>query len=211
MPDPAYIRHVTVNTGHRRDSRREEVSGPALDMCREIVRRLKRDGGTSMPHPPGYAVVAIAGGLTRSEDVFADMIRRVQAADDPVLKGGLVGRCLTAVVYLDRPKPVPVAIVAVAQRPRCGADVWANLLAHAARLGMASPADRPQPPAPWCAALLLPGIVGTDAPEWLGDFERCLAWAWVIEVGGEPATAVYDELDDHATMPHGPPRPVKEE
>jgi hypothetical protein len=38
--------------------------------------------------------------------------------------------------------------------------------------------DRPQ--TPWCAAKLMPGLSAYPAAAmWLGDMERCVAWAWI--------------------------------
>lgn len=39
-----------------------------------------------------------------------------------------------------------------------------------------------QPPAPWCVVKLLPAfesLIRHEDVSWLGDFERCLAWAWI--------------------------------
>lgn len=45
--------------------------------------------------------------------------------------------------------------------------------------GPAVPVDA-QPDAPWCAVRLELGILADlPAAEWLGDFERCLAWTWL--------------------------------
>lgn len=36
------------------------------------------------------------------------------------------------------------------------------------------------PGEPWCAVRLEPGIaLYPETAHWLGDFERCLAWAWL--------------------------------
>jgi hypothetical protein len=36
------------------------------------------------------------------------------------------------------------------------------------------------PPEPWCAARIEVGSLAfPDEMLWLGDFERCLAWAWL--------------------------------
>jgi hypothetical protein len=33
---------------------------------------------------------------------------------------------------------------------------------------------------PWCAVILTPNAARQiDQMDWLGDFERCLAWAWL--------------------------------
>lgn len=47
-------------------------------------------------------------------------------------------------------------------------------------------ADVAEPSAvPWLAARLEPGLaLHPDDGHWLGDFERCWAWAWLTAVGG---------------------------
>ncbi len=36
-----------------------------------------------------------------------------------------------------------------------------------------------EPPAPWCAVQIgTAAILHPDALSWVGDFERCIAWAW---------------------------------
>ncbi|RUN77309.1 hypothetical protein [Sphingomonas sp. TF3] len=72
---------------------------------------------------------------------------------------------------------VPLVTIAVAARP--SRALWGQMIALRHRIDPDAPA-LDEPPAPWCAALLLPAAV-TDhgAMAWLGDFERCAAWAWI--------------------------------
>lgn len=39
-------------------------------------------------------------------------------------------------------------------------------------------ATKKPPSAPWCAVVLVQPLLCTD---WMGDFQRCLAWAWIEE------------------------------
>jgi hypothetical protein len=58
--------------------------------------------------------------------------------------------------------------------------LW-NLLHKPAQgmLPLATQGGQP-PTVPWCAARLEIGITLHPLPtEWLGDFERCIAWAWM--------------------------------
>ena len=202
---PSYIRHVTLNSGHRRDSRRSEISARAIEACSDLIARLRSDGIARLPHPDGYMIAGIAGARTRPEQIFADSLAAagVQAP---------IGRCLTTIVTRCdsqmQPMGRPLVMIAVAGHSRCGAAVWGNLSAMAAHLGLPTQASRVQPPAPWCAALLLPGIADDpQAAEWLGDFERCLAWSWVLATH-TPETEIWDELEEHACAPRGPARPI---
>lgn len=68
---------------------------------------------------------------------------------------------------------LPLVQFAVAARSR-HARLW-PLLA-----GLAGNPDLPEPGTPWLAVRLLPGLQSDlAATGWLGDFERCAAWAWI--------------------------------
>ena len=70
---------------------------------------------------------------------------------------------------------IPLVTFGVAQRSRHSEPLWAMLLAnfeHAKGLQ--------QPATPWCAVIVHPSIMmHADAIGWLGDFKRCVAWAWI--------------------------------
>lgn len=54
---------------------------------------------------------------------------------------------------------------------------WRSLHRRPSRNGVPAPQE---PEAPWCAVLLHKTLpLGGDATLWLGDFERCVAWAWI--------------------------------
>lgn len=73
------------------------------------------------------------------------------------------------------PGAVPLVTFGVAQRSRQGEPLWELL----AGMGQPSPAAR-MPSAPWCGVVLHPSaVLFPDAMEWLGDLERCVAWAWI--------------------------------
>lgn len=64
---------------------------------------------------------------------------------------------------------VPVATIGVADDEASAAEIWPALVKMHGK-----PTD--MPPLPWCAVVL---HAVAPAYEWLGDFERCLAWAWL--------------------------------
>jgi hypothetical protein len=68
----------------------------------------------------------------------------------------------------------PLLRIGVARADECGA-LWQ-------RLGGGSMLT---PPGPWCAARLHMRAVAEhlESAVWLGDFERCVAWAFVLESG----------------------------
>ena len=86
-----------------------------------------------------------------------------------------VRHCIEAEVYA--PNGIRLIRIGVADHPRCGQPMWV-------RLGGA-PDARPQEP--WCVASIDQAGAKTDpeAYQWLGDFERCLAWAWLTRTGND--------------------------
>jgi len=73
----------------------------------------------------------------------------------------------------------PVVTFGVARHSTAGATLW-RLLTETSVLPVHAMAQR-CPPEPWCAARLEPGIDRLDRETItaLGDFERCIAWAWL--------------------------------
>lgn len=73
---------------------------------------------------------------------------------------------------------------AVAMRPRPAAALWRELHAHQEpMMPRATTPDAP-PPHPWLAVMLhLPALMPPHpALDWLGDAERCIAWAWIDRI-----------------------------
>lgn len=66
---------------------------------------------------------------------------------------------------------------AVAGRSRQSAPLWAYMQAqHSAAPGLAAPA------VPWLAVALRQGLaLHPQGSEWLGDFERCVAWTFLCK------------------------------
>jgi len=70
---------------------------------------------------------------------------------------------------------LPLITMGVAQRSRQGAELWQMMIAQpGARPGLTKPQE------PWLAALVYPSAVGYRGDlGWMGDFEACVAWAWI--------------------------------
>lgn len=66
-----------------------------------------------------------------------------------------------------------IVTFAVAGRSRQSDPLWAYMIAqHGAAPGLSAPAT------PWLAVAVREGLAAHgEATEWLGDFERCVAWA----------------------------------
>lgn len=142
--------HVTLTTGDVRQTPRSEVSRQAIQVAADMIRRGQ---GPDMV-PMGIGPYSLS--------CRAD------------------GRCLVATVWTDGPPSVVICTIGVALHSRCGAVVWQALHDYGTA-PVVTDRDH-QPPTPWVAAAL-EGAALTDpahreALTWLGDFARCLAWAW---------------------------------
>jgi hypothetical protein len=68
-----------------------------------------------------------------------------------------------------------VPIVTFGCAPRSSSTLWSLLLNQGGILKSMS-----EPEAPWCGVVLHSGTsIYTDHVHWLGDWERCVAWAWI--------------------------------
>ena len=78
------------------------------------------------------------------------------------------GRCMSAQIYAVG-EPNPVVRLGIAASERCGSAIWRWL---------DSAVDQPR--APWLAVTVEPAMMAhMDCSLWLGDFERCLGWAFL--------------------------------
>ncbi len=81
--------------------------------------------------------------------------------------------------------PDPVVTIGVATDDDSAAVLWEMLtdlrdrLPGAPGIGGEVPRMRPDE-TPWCVVVL--ANVTREESSWLGDFERCLAWAWIEHV-----------------------------
>jgi len=151
-----YLNHVTLTSGHVRRSSREEVSDNLLAQLRPVVAECERAGEAEFPSPSGLMI-----------------LRRIVESERPSRH--------VAVWAISEPQGPALVTIALAMQARAGAGLWRQLHAIPA---LATRADD-LPPAPWLAALLhLPACLPEPHPavHWLGDCERCIAWAWIDEV-----------------------------
>lgn len=147
-----HIHHLTLTTGHTRRSWRHEIDPGVL---RDLGRLLRRGIDTgridlTMIEPAGHWVRVTPHGKC--------VLLTVMHGDD-----------------------MPLVTFGVAAHSRCGARMW-RLLTQDAVVAEGAPRLSPDraPQEPWCAARIEPGLMyRPDAAQWLGDFERCIAWAWL--------------------------------
>lgn len=163
---PRYLHHLTLPTGHDRLSPRSEVSAGTLRALAPILREA------------GGEIPGIGGG---------HRVRITRA------QGCAVYTVDCAPPRPDVPRP-PLVTCWLAASPEGAAAAWADAerlyLALSEATGPLGRAQRdlgtewPAQPAelPWLAVLTLPGLAfAPAAAQWLGDFERCLAWALLEE------------------------------
>lgn len=150
-----YIHHVTLTTGACGRSWRHEISPEAMHVVAAMLDAVlvEREVGIPATDPPCTVSVTAEG------------------------------RCMIATVYgpdYQRMR-TPLATFGVAAKARCGAPLWRVMHHHA--VGVIATREDERPNEPWCAVRLEPGIaIHESAAHWLGDFERCLAWAWLDHI-----------------------------
>lgn len=154
-----YINHITLTTGHLVRSERAGVADQTLEAVSPWLRAAI-DAGRPVPLPV-HELAHFSARAMMSE-------------------GGLVVTIYGPAGPYQAGKPhagehIPLVTMAAAQRSRHGAPLWHQMVAaFGAKTGLLRPAE------PWCAVALHPSIAGyPDAAHWLGDFERCIAWAWI--------------------------------
>lgn len=154
------LSHVTLSSGHVRLSPRAEVGGDVVATLKPIIARALQGSQVPIPGYPGYTMRLDASGDCCVVTVFAQL--RDTATPDPE----------------------PVVTFGVASHPSCSDRLW-RLLHSNFHLFRTDP--RKPPAAPWCAAMLHPAALALrhESPEWIADFERCLAWAWIEQRGEE--------------------------
>lgn len=158
-PLPDAFEHITLTTGHARVSQRGEVEQDALDFCRDLITQ-SRACNSAVPIPK-----------------FAPYLVQVSVDGHTML--ATVCKPVTGM-------PKPVVTVGVALEAKYGVKLWRQLH-DGTRMPIMTKADS-APSRPWIAARLELGIVfARDAIPWLGDFERCLAWAFAYSVAQYPS------------------------
>ena len=145
-----FINHITLNTGHTRSSPRDEVSN-------EIIKTLAP-----------WLLSAIKSGEKEPLPVPDLAHYSARAIKDVGLVVSVFGNLL-------KEPTVPIITFGIAARSREATDLWAYLNAN---FGVKEKIKIPS--TPWCAVHLHhSAALFPDALAWLGDFERCVAWAWL--------------------------------
>lgn len=141
--------HLTLTTGHVRQSSRSEVSYDAI----AALRPLLASGERALPASPGYLLQVTIDGSALMATVRLGWHADTETQRVPLVTIGVAPD--TTALYAFR-QLYRGRVDAVREAPACIVDIHPTIA-------------------------LDPG-----AAEWLGDFERCLAWAWVERRRGSP-------------------------
>ena len=154
-----YINHITLNTGHIARTSRADVAPAATQLLADWLPTAINNGKAHPLPVPELSHI--------SAQVFVQDGALVVTVSAPV-GPHTQGKPHTG-------KAMPLVTFGVAQRSRQGAPLWDMLIkSFDGKSGIK------QPNAPFCAVAIHPSITAYTGPvEWLGDFERCAAWAWI--------------------------------
>jgi hypothetical protein len=154
-----YIYHLTLTTGHTARTSRADVGDEALAI---VVPWLRRVVDTGQPAPLPAESLRHFSAIAFERD--GGLLVTVYGPIGPHTPGNPAKAGL------------PLVTFAVAHRSRHGVQLWDMLIDSFP----AHPAGIKQPATPWCATVLHPTAVAyPDSLEWLADFGRCCAWAWI--------------------------------
>jgi hypothetical protein len=169
-----YLNHISIHSGHTRRSFLSEVDPKFLAQLGPIVEEAEREGTAELPTPNGLMRLRrlqVPGISPRECPVWT-----LEALEH----NGAQWSHAEVLAH-----PIPLVIMGLCQRSRHSLPLWHALWDIKGALPHQTLRDRP-PAQPWLAVLpylhlIVPLYgVGPDSPvHWLGDFERCVAWAWL--------------------------------
>lgn len=154
-----FINCITLTTGHNARTSREGVPDDVLVIVEQwLLEIINTDQRSPLPVEKlsHYSAVAFEqeGGLMVT--VYGPLGQRQQ--DQPAIAD------------------IPLVTFGIAQKPHQAESLWAVMLAN-----FDHPADIKQPSTPWCAVVMHSTIIShRDAMPWIAEFERCVAWAWIM-------------------------------
>lgn len=193
MTAPRYIEHLTLTTGHTRRCWRQEVADDVLAMLRPLIDRAVSTG-RHVPLPdvvsPRCTITAVTSrGRALMVSIWAPAVDGPDTKPDK-MSGQMSGRMHRFT------GPTPLVTLGVAPTSLAGAELWRQMVPG----GGEEQVPRPAAPAvPWCAVKIYDtAALWPEAMSWLGDFERCLAWAWVQTAAPEGVMTPAETLWAHA-------------
>jgi len=163
-----FINHITLSTGHCRPSPRAEVDDETLAILGPWLDQARKSGNIE---PLPVAPLSHYGAMVIKD---VGLVVTIYGPRGPHTPG-----------QSHSGEWLPLVTLGIAQRSRESGDLWASLLAH---LGGKTGIMAPTPP--WVAVSIHDTIASyPEALQWIGDLERCIAWAWITR---NPALAPAD-------------------
>lgn len=154
-----YLNHITLSTGHTARTSRADVYPSVTKLLADWLPTAINSGKAHALPVPELSHI--------SAQVFVQDGALVVTVSAPV-GPHTHGKPHTG-------KTMPLVTFGVAQRSRQGAPLWDMLIK-----AFDSLAGLVQPDTPYCAVAIHPSIAAYKGPiDWLGDFERSAAWAWI--------------------------------
>ncbi len=150
-----YLKHITMMTGHSRDSYRREIDPNALA---EVAALLDA------------ALLGEKGHRVRMPNV-----------KDVDLVASQQGKALLATLYDSRSK-APILTTGVALRSTASAGLW-KMLVETSTVPVERMPAPPAPWI--ADRIEIGAIDRFDVMAWSGDWARCLGWAWVDYTGAD--------------------------
>lgn len=154
-----YINHLTLNTGHLARTSRGDVAPHVTAILAPWLQGLVNTGKAGPLPVPDLAEYS-AQALVQDGSLVVTLYAPAGPYQPGKPHGGEV---------------MPLVTLGVAQRSRHAAPLWDALCA-----AVPSRPKMDMPATPWLAVITYPSLPAhRAAAEWLGDFERCIAWAWI--------------------------------
>lgn len=152
------INHITITTGNNEATSRADVRDDTLAVLAPWIFEIV---DTNQTHPLPVPPLAHYGAKALAQD--GGLLVTVFGPSGPY-EPGKPGR-----------SDVPLVTFGVMQHDSQGTALWNAMIRQ-----FGSAPGITQPTAPWCAVIVHPSsMMHFSAFEWLGDFERCCAWAWI--------------------------------
>ena len=154
-----YINHITMTTGHLARTSRGDVPPEVTALLAPWLQGLVSTGKAAPLPVPGLAEYS-AQALLQDGALVVTLYAPAGPYQPGKPNGGEV---------------MPLITMGVAQRSRHAAKLWDALCA-----AVPSRPKMDMPATPWLAVITYPTLAAhLGAAGWLGDFERCIAWAWI--------------------------------
>ncbi len=157
IPMTLNLNHVTLNTAHVAVSPRLDVAKTAIDFCKNLIKNsIQSEKPISIP------VENIAHYSLKCLEEDGNLVCTIYAPLGPHTKGKIFNG-----------DTMPLITFGVPKNNAHDQVLWDILIKN-------QPTSLQKPTFPWCGVVLHPTLgVYFDTAEWAGDFERCIAWAWI--------------------------------